>query len=295
MKRLVSLCLTSLLLALFAFPASAAPRHKARSTDLAVNMGYGFGAGDTINVEITIVNNGGFTATDVKIDDSFDPAHVEFISAQGAETCNSSSGSVSCDIGSISSYASKSVTLSFNRKLRTGSTVNTASVSAESPDPDTTNNRRSLTMRLYFLVECSGFAPGPCVDRFTLLSPRTVEFRLTPQPGYVGYLEARLSSGLYSEPLAAVYATDGTSIGVTSRTVTLAPGDWTLTVGTRGVNVQGVNPPNLPPYCTPSFARSLGFLFLPTVCVPQLPDGWYGAYVPAGFGTLGAQVIEAGI
>jgi hypothetical protein len=284
----------------------AAPKSGGGSADLVLDGHVAEGStAEGVEFIFGIYNNGPANASSVKLTDSFDAADLEFVSAQSSQsvTCNGGSGSQTCELGSLQSGSSTWVALSFRRRTSEGTTVSTASVSSTTKDPDPANNTKSLTIPLHFVVGCTGYAQAlsvrsysfnrtpTCTRSFTLSAPRTVVLQLKPEPGYTGLLEASLSWSLVSETsllalmqerIAAVYSTDGTSSGITSKTVTLTPGTWRLTVGTREV---GAWDPLPGPRC---------------ISFPRLPSDWCspdpleaaGVYIPAGFGTYGGQVID---
>jgi hypothetical protein len=282
-------------------PATAATKKGGGSADLVLNVGRVAEASTVEGIDFDLIfdvsNKGPSSVSNVKLTDSYDPAHLEFVSAYSDRPviCSGSSGSQICDFGNLESGFSSWVALSFRRRTSTGTTLSTASVTSGVKDPDASNNAVSLTIPLYF-ASCSGYAPFLslwdsyslnvirvyCEDGFTLTAPRSVVFRLTPGSDFRGLLEASLSSGLAQEKIAAVYSSGDSATGLTSKTVTLSPGTWRLTVETRAVS-EGRTLPG---------RRCIGLPFRPPndfgVCSPEAA----GIYAPAGYGTFGGQVID---
>ena len=103
--------------------------------------------GDTLVYTLTIANNGPASAANVVVSDPL-PTAVTYISSSATQgTCSQASGTVTCNIGTMSN--GQIVTVTINATATTMSTssyaVNTASVSSSTSDPDNTNNSSTFT------------------------------------------------------------------------------------------------------------------------------------------------------
>ena len=100
-------------------------------------------AGSTLTYVVTVTNNGPSDATGVTIVDTLPPG-VAFVSASA--DCSEVSGTVTCDVGSLPSGASASVTVQVTVDAgTTGSITNSASVAGSETDPVTSNNSATDT------------------------------------------------------------------------------------------------------------------------------------------------------
>jgi hypothetical protein len=76
------------------------------------------------------------------------PAGVTFDSAVPLQgTCSEASGTVVCHLGTLANGASTVVKIRVHPRNR-GTITNTARVSADQPDPDTTNNQDTVTTQV---------------------------------------------------------------------------------------------------------------------------------------------------
>jgi uncharacterized repeat protein (TIGR01451 family) len=85
---------------------------------------------------LVATNNGPNDAPDVHVLDAL-PASVTFVSASAG--CMHSAGQVDCDLGTLASGASATITITVTSKAR-GVITNTARVGSSAPDPDRSNN-----------------------------------------------------------------------------------------------------------------------------------------------------------
>ncbi|MFN7944385.1 MAG: IPT/TIG domain-containing protein [Blastocatellia bacterium] len=120
----------------------------ASNTDLQVynmtaNATVTLGAGQNITYNIPIYNNGpATTATGVVVTDTL-PAGVTFVSAAASQgTCNLANGTVTCNLGSLTSNANVSIVVT---PTIAGVITNTASVSGTLPDNLPSNNALTVT------------------------------------------------------------------------------------------------------------------------------------------------------
>jgi uncharacterized repeat protein (TIGR01451 family) len=98
---------------------------------------------DPLTYVLTITNNGPSNATGVTVSDPL-PAGVTFVSSvPGPPTCNLFGGTLTCDLGALAVGGSATVSIDTTVNATTGILVNTASVSANEPDPDSRNNSAS--------------------------------------------------------------------------------------------------------------------------------------------------------
>jgi uncharacterized repeat protein (TIGR01451 family) len=95
--------------------------------------------GAQLTYSIVVTNNGPGLASGVQLTDTL-PANVPFVSATStAGSCAQTNGTISCNLGDLSSGASVTVTIIVTPK-RVGTITNTAQVNSSSPDPNAANN-----------------------------------------------------------------------------------------------------------------------------------------------------------
>ena len=100
--------------------------------------------GQTLTYTLRIQNRGPDTAAGVAVSDNL-PSQLSVASVTSTQgTCTSTTASVNCNLGSISSGSSATVTIVANANAA-GSAVNTASVSSSTADSNTANNTDSVT------------------------------------------------------------------------------------------------------------------------------------------------------
>lgn len=102
--------------------------------------------GDNFEYTLEVTNNGPSAATSVAISDEV-PAGLSFVSADPGCEFEPVSGTVVCDLGSLASGDSVSVTITVQVDGDAGGQIhNTASVSAQQTDPDPSNNEDTETV-----------------------------------------------------------------------------------------------------------------------------------------------------
>ncbi len=104
-------------------------------------------SGTDITYTITVTNNGPDAATGVTMDDTL-PSEVSFVSADSdVGSCAETSGTVSCDIGSLAPGAVATVTLVVTAPVvgTTTDVTNSATVTGDQADSDTANNTAAQT------------------------------------------------------------------------------------------------------------------------------------------------------
>jgi uncharacterized repeat protein (TIGR01451 family) len=132
-------------------------------------------AGQQLTYTITVTNNGPDNATGVTLTDML-PAGTTLVSTTpAAPTCNSVSGTVTCDLGTLAS-ASAEVTIVVAVPLSaTGMLSNTASVTANQADPNLGDNSSTTTTTVEAVVQPADLAvskndtPDPVIAGQTLV------------------------------------------------------------------------------------------------------------------------------
>jgi uncharacterized repeat protein (TIGR01451 family) len=134
---------------------------------------------DTLVYTISVANNGPASAASVVMTDPL-PSAVTYQSSSATQgTCSQASGTVTCNIGTMSN--GQIVTITINVTATTMSTasyaVNTASVSSTTSDPDNTNNSSTFTSTVAApnVVQLVYFQANPRAEGGVLLEWRTRE------------------------------------------------------------------------------------------------------------------------
>jgi hypothetical protein len=301
--------------------AEAAPKRGTNNADLNLTgygpsqpTGYGpsqpVGVGEVISFNFWINNNGPGIASNVKLKTSFDAAHIEFVKADlyGSGPCTESLGALVCDFGSLEpaggTTSSGGATVYLRPLVEGVTTTVNATASSGTQDPSSANNSVSFSFPIYFVKGCSGFVAASelsppwnndpsrysCTRSFTLTAPRTLQLEISPlvggmATGFRGLLEASVSNGSVKESVRAFY-TNGQAVGTTSKEVTLAPGDWRLSVGTIASSANPIPWFGGHPLCLDPQLP----VWFPRVCLPvsQPSVGWF---IAAGEGWYYGQVI----
>jgi uncharacterized repeat protein (TIGR01451 family) len=111
-------------------------------------------SGGSITYNITVQNSGPANATNVIVNDPL-PAGETLVSAIPSQgTC---SGTITCNLGSISSGGSATITIVADVTAPCGSSLdNTATVGGDQPDPNSSNNNSSASAFVYCVVAGGG-------------------------------------------------------------------------------------------------------------------------------------------
>jgi uncharacterized repeat protein (TIGR01451 family) len=135
------------------------------SADLVITKTGATTASTNTNVTytITVTNNGPTGATNVVMTDVL-PAGTTFVSSSTTQGSCSGTTTVSCALGSLSTAASATITLTLKMPVAPATVVNTASVTASENDPNTANNTGTATTAV-----ASAIAPIPALSAWMLL------------------------------------------------------------------------------------------------------------------------------
>lgn len=101
--------------------------------------------GESITWKLDVANHGPSTAHDVTVTDPL-PTGVTYTSSTASQgTCAIASGTLTCELGTLSNGGSAEVTVTATVTAAPGQIQNTATVSAEEPDPEPENNTSTAT------------------------------------------------------------------------------------------------------------------------------------------------------
>ena len=105
-------------------------------------------SGAQISWSLAVSNNGPSSAHKVIVADPL-PAGVSYAGASASQgSCQYASGTVSCELGALANGVSARVTIDGTVTAAPGTLTNTATVSAEEPDPEPANNRSSAATQV---------------------------------------------------------------------------------------------------------------------------------------------------
>lgn len=107
--------------------------------------------GSTDTYTLTARNNGPSNATNVVVTDTLPTAYVSYVSATPSQgSCSQAGGVVTCNLGALNGGAAATIAIVVTAVTRTGAStaVNTASVTATEPDPNSANNTATAAITI---------------------------------------------------------------------------------------------------------------------------------------------------
>jgi len=114
--------------------------------------------GHNLTYHLDVTNNGPANATGVTVTDTL-PTNSTFVSASSG--CVSAAGVVTCTVGDLASGASTGFDITVTAGSAGTSLTNTASVSGDQFDPDTSNNTSTVVTELNHNPVCTSVTGGP--------------------------------------------------------------------------------------------------------------------------------------
>ena len=187
-------------------------------------------AGTDLSYVLTVANAGPSDATSVTITDTL-PAGVTFVSSSPASpTCNESSGTMTCALGTLASGATTTIEVQVGVDPSTRGTLsNTASVASNETDPNPSNDTSSATTSVTAEADLSvtkGDSPDPVVAGTELSYTLTVSNVGTSSATGVSLIDALSSAMSFSSASPRCTYSAGTH-QVTCSIVEVGPGETT--------------------------------------------------------------------
>ncbi len=191
---------------------------------------------DEVQYTLTAHNAGPNDATGVMIHDSL-PAGLDFIDASPG--CDNNSGTVTCDVGSIASGDSVSVTIDARTTtaLAGKAVSNLATVSSDDLDPNPTNNQAGATIQVQPLVDLrlTKVASNPTPDAGGLVSYTLTLVNNGPSPATGVTITDHLPGALTFESSIGPGSCNAATQTVTCHLGTVAAGTAAVVVITTRV------------------------------------------------------------
>jgi uncharacterized repeat protein (TIGR01451 family) len=103
--------------------------------------------GDEITFTVTVTNIGSATATNVIVTDAL-PNSMSFASSTPSGICSVSGDKITCNLGTLEAGASSTVLIHANAGNFAGFFTNSATVSADNPDSNSSNNSTSVVTEI---------------------------------------------------------------------------------------------------------------------------------------------------
>jgi uncharacterized repeat protein (TIGR01451 family) len=132
-------------------------------------------AGQPLTYTFGVVNNGPSTATGVRVTDAL-PSELRFEAA--TDGCTESGGTVTCDVGALTSGASKDLQITVTPQ-QPGTFTNEAQASSDAQDPDSSNDKADVVTSVGPAPTTSNPSSGPLnvviTGSYVLISGRSVK------------------------------------------------------------------------------------------------------------------------
>jgi len=101
--------------------------------------------GETLTYNLTVANAGPADASNVTVVDNLPTTHMTFVSATASQgTCDQANGTVTCQIGALANGSQATVTIVVTAN-QMGQISNSASVTADQSDPNSSNNNATAS------------------------------------------------------------------------------------------------------------------------------------------------------
>lgn len=134
-------------------------------------------AGNEFSYDLTVKNNGPSDAQNVVITDTL-PAHVTYLSANTSGNCSVTDATVTCSYPTLADGAEETSTIHVKLKDDVGDDTvidNTASVTSDTSDPDTTNNEGTVSLVTDAHADLAVSKTGPK----TVVAGQDIEWTIT--------------------------------------------------------------------------------------------------------------------
>jgi uncharacterized repeat protein (TIGR01451 family) len=106
-------------------------------------------AGSTLTYTVSVRNNGPSPATGVTMTDTLPSSNITYQSATSSQgSCSQNGVTVTCNLGSLASGSTATVTIKVTPTKQGGWITNSASARANEPDPNSANNSASANTQV---------------------------------------------------------------------------------------------------------------------------------------------------